>query len=738
MGVAVALPAPALAASPECPNEVRRAESNINPATGHPYSTELADCRAYELVSSEKNDHDAMLSPLITRYHGAFESFGLVAEIGGRLLWETPAAWPYGEPSNGAVDVRQSARASGDWVQATVAPPGVDGSAGFGLAAASSDLSTVVLRGQPFEEVSGEPIYSLLESGPGGCCASVASGLATNEKPYAHISRDGSHVFMQTRARALEDQTHPEAEPPHEEGSSQLYEWTASGGLRLSGVDNEGKPTSACGAALAGGIVSYAPDVSRDGSRVFFDSPDPGIEGNPPESCRRGPIVERSPRYVSDLYLRENSSSTVEISKPPVGVADYGASFVGATPDGSKAFFVSESALTPDKTGTGADLYEYDVGSDLLRRLSVGAEEADLTALGEPLDNAAIASADGSHIYFTALGRLVPGAGRTTVENSAGRTANVYLYARGRVTFIATVERAEAAHNYGEGRAVGTPLGASHAAVTPDGSVLVFDSNSRLSAYDNEGHPELYRYDEASSTIACVSCSPAGLAPNGVGPTVFRTSFQGDPLGAAEQFGGLSEDGSTVFFASVDRLLPAALNAAEPDAENPLYDVYEWHDRVLSLISTGTSGSSDFLLGASPSGSDVFFLTGEQLVSQDGDGAYDIYDARVGGGFATPAFPAPCTSPDTCRSMIATPATPVAPASIGFSGPGNTAVVAESQAPAPPRAAKRLTRAQKLARALKACMRKPKRRQAACRARALRAYGARSRLTNATTRRGPR
>ncbi len=742
MGVAVALPPPALAASPECPNEVRRAESNINPATGHPYSTELADCRAYELVSSEKNDHDAMLSPLITRYHSAFGGFGLVAGRGGRLLWEAPAAWPYGEPSNGAIDVRQSVLSERAWTQSTVAPPGVNGSAGFGIAAASTDLSTILLRTAPFAEAAGE---GLLESGPSGCCLTVASGLTsrfnTNSgKPFAHISSDGSHVFMQTQAPALEEQEHPEAEPPHEEGSSQLYEWTASRGLRLAGVDSEGNPTSPCGAALAGGRVSYVPDVSSDGSRVFFASPDPGMEGggSPPRNCRRGPIVEGSPRYVSDLYLRENSSSTVEISKPPAGAADYGASFVGETPDGSKAFFVSQTALTPDKAGTGADLYEYDSETGVVSRLSVGAEEADLTAFGESLGNAAIASADSSHVYFTALGRLVPGAGRTSGENSSARTANLYLYTRGRVTFIATVEHAEAARDAGEGGAGGTPLRASHAAVTPDGSVLVFDSNSRLAAYDNEGHPELYRYDEAAGTIACVSCSPAGLPPNGAIPTVFRTSFQAEPLAAAEQFGGLSEDGSTVFFASVDRLLPAALNAAEPDSENPLYDVYEWHDRVLSLISTGTSGSSDFLLGASPSGSDAFFLTGEQLASQDGDNAYDIYDARVGGGFATPAVPAPCTSPDTCRSMIATPATPVAPASIGFSGPGNTAVVAESQAPAPPRATKQLTRAQKLARALKACKRKPKRRRAACRARALRAHGARSRPTNATKRRGPR
>jgi hypothetical protein len=736
VGAALALPSPAVASSPECPNEPRRAESNIDPSTGHPYSTELPDCRAYELVSNEKDDHDAMLSPLITNHHSGFGGFGLVADIGERLTWEAPGAWPYGEPSNGVKDVRQSVLNERAWTQSSVAPPGINGTRAFEIAAASSDLSFVVLRARPFEEAAGE---GLLESGPGGCCATIASGLAAPNgrdigKPFAHISPDGHHVFFQTQAPALEEEEHPEAEPPHEEGSQQLYEWTASGGLRLAGVETDGEPTSPCGAALAGGIVSYASDVSSNGSRVFFASPDPGMEASstPPTNCRRGPVVEGRPRYVSDLYLRQNGSSTVEISKPPAGAADYGASFVGETPDGSKAFFVSETALTPDKAGNGADLYEYDSETGVLRRLSVGTEEADLTAFGERLGQAAIVSADGSHVYFTALGRLVPGAGRTLAENSGARTANLYLFARGRVTFIATVEHAEVKEDAGELGALGTPLRASHAAVTPDGSVLVFDSNSRLTAYDNEGRPELYRYDEAAATISCVSCSPTGLRPNGGNPTVFRTSFEEEPLAAAEQFGGLSEDGSTIFFASVDRLLPAALNAAEPDAENPVYDVYEWRDGVLSLISTGTSASSDFLIGASPSGSDVFFLTGEQLVSQDGDSAYDIYDARAGGGFAAPATPAPCTSADTCRAMIATPPVAVAPASIGFSGPGNAAAVAEGPAPSAGGASNPLTRAQKLARALRECARVPKRKRAACRRRAAKRYGPGSRGAAAT------
>ena len=37
-------------------------------------------------------------------------------------------------------------------------------------------------------------------------------------------------------------------------------------------------------------------------------------------------------------------------------------------------------------------------------------------------------------------------------------------------------------------------------------------------------------------------------------------------------------------------------------------------------------------MNASSSGRDAFFLTREQLVKADGDGSYDMYDARVDGG----------------------------------------------------------------------------------------------------------
>jgi hypothetical protein len=693
MGVAIALPPPALAASPECPNEATRAASNVDPATGRPYSTELPDCRAYELVTREKNDYDALASFSVS-------SYALGAGDGGSLVWDAPYAGPYGQPSNGTGDVHRAVREASAcvasqatcWPLSTLAPSEVAGGEYFTLAGASSDLSTVLLRSVASDVVGLEAPEGLSEAGPAGCCTTIAADMPADSKPVAHVSGDGSHVFFQTHARLVSEDTHgPVNGITEQPEGNQVYEWTRAGGLRLAGVDSEGAATSACGATLASSGLSRS-DVSRNGARVVFLSPDPGIRSAPSE-CRLGPIVEGRTQYVSDLYVRENGSTTVDVSGPPVGVADYGAEFVGATPDGSTVFFVSASALTPDKAHSGpgySDLYEYDVETGVLRRLSVGQEEADLTGFNGSPSSSAIVSSDGSHVYFTALGQLVPGAGRSRRTNeedceghgpgSATCTANLYLYTSGRVSFIANLEPGTFAGLYGAYHAgePSPPLGVNQAAVTPDGTDLVFETNSNVTTYNSDGHGELYRFDAPSATISCVSCSPAGVRAEGLSylhaspPSQVAAEFAGAPV---EQLGGLSRDGSTVFFAATDRLLSAAINA-DPAAENPIIDVYEWHDGVLSLISTGASASPDTLLGASPDGSNVFFATASQLVAQDGDHAIDIYDARVGGGFgAPPAPPTPCTAAETCRSMAATPPAPVAPASMAFTGPGDSIVL---------------------------------------------------------------
>jgi hypothetical protein len=114
----------------------------------------------------------------------------------------------------------------------------------------------------------------------------------------------------------------------------------------------------------------------------------------------------------------------------------------------------------------------------------------------------------------------------------------------------------------------------------------------------------------------------------------------------------------------------------------------------------------------------VFFVTVESLVSQDTDSAPDIYDARLGEGFTQPsAERRPCEG-DACQGALTNPAPLLVPGSVSQAPGGN---FASAQPVVKPK--KKLTRAQQLANALKACAKKPKSKRAACRRAAQKKYG---------------
>jgi hypothetical protein len=152
---------------------------------------------------------------------------------------------------------------------------------------------------------------------------------------------------------------------------------------------------------------------------------------------------------------------------------------------------------------------------------------------------------------------------------------------------------------------------------------------------------------------------------------------------------------------------------------NGKIDVYGYENGHVYLISSGTSDEDSGFLDASADGSDVFFSTFSRLVGQDIDESRDIYDARVGGGFPfTP--PRELCSGEACKAPAAVASPGPAPVSGGAAGAGNLAPVPASPGKVAPRT---VTRAQRLAAALKACARKPRRKRASCRARARKLYG---------------
>jgi len=160
----------------------------------------------------------------------------------------------------------------------------------------------------------------------------------------------------------------------------------------------------------------------------------------------------------------------------------------------------------------------------------------------------------------------------------------------------------------------------------------------------------------------------------------------------------------------------------------------------VALISSGESAQESGFFEASESGSDVFFLTTSRLAPQDVDNGYDIYDAQECTA-AVPCLPLPASPPPPCDTEASCkPAPSPQPQTFGpsgsatFSGPGNPAPAAAASPP--PRRTE--TRAQKLARALKACHKhKSRSTRLRCEKAAHKSYGAKKSARRAGNDRRP-
>jgi hypothetical protein len=266
----------------------------------------------------------------------------------------------------------------------------------------------------------------------------------------------------------------------------------------------------------------------------------------------------------------------------------------------------------------------------------------------------------------------------------------------------------------------------------------------------------------------CASCDPTGARPVGVeeyklepnhgglvgGP---RATWEIHALVAANVPGwtanasGVTQEKERYqprYLSDSGRLFFNTVNALVPQDVNGTQDVYEYDPLGLegsegksvceasspafsaasggcvSLISSGSSNQESAFMDASESGDDVFFLTSAKLSPLDVDTSRDIYDAHV----CTTAEPCitfpnvqspPCTTEASCKAAP-TPQPSIfgSPSSQTFQGLGNPAAVAAVKAKAKP-----LTRAQKLAAALKVCKRKPKKQRAGCEKTAHKRYG---------------
>jgi hypothetical protein len=730
---------------------------NAQAHTEQPYGQALPDCRAYEMVSPLDKSSSNVL---------AVDSRASVS--GEALTYISPGS--FSEPKGTELESRYLSHREPEhdrWSTENITPPHtlintrVD--TPFGGLFFTPSLSAGVVESAlqplaPGEEagyfnldvadlatspISYQTITDLNEKTAGEKPYEEAGGRG---EPPAGVSTDLSHVVFKSSR------------------SGHIYEWAdgklsqvdiSPAGTQFQYKDEVGAPGS--GFAFDGDTWHA---VSETGLHVFFT----GGEYDPygPEGqvyVRENPEQPQSPQEKGKCTV-SSEACTVEVSTSQRSVPDpnnydpevggpYPAYYRDANAAGTRVFFTSRAELTNDantKEDQVANFYEYNLETGALSDLTAdNAEGAAVLGLVTAGENA---GEENSYVYFVANGVLAsnenanketaqPGNCKEEQEEqlTGEHTCNLYVahYGGGKweTKFIATLAGGinRGSDVYGDendwvGFEGGTQAadngpGRHTVRVTPDGATLAFESERRLTGYDNEpvepgagspqgrctetgakleaGNPpapcrEVYLYNvETGShppTLVCASCDPSGERPVGPAEELASGAFKGIVDQETDAFyrpRNLSEDGKRLFFQSLDALVPQDSNGK--------LDVYEWEAQgegsctqaagCVLPISDVAGDYESLFMDASPSGEDVFIGTADQLVPSDTDTRVDVYDVKVGGGFPTPPAPPMCNNGDSCKSPVSPqPSVFGAPASATFSGPGNPAPYV---APPPPK-----------------------------------------------------
>lgn len=505
-----------------------------------------------------------------------------------------------------------------------------------------------------------------------GAVTSVRGGVVGREVTVNAISADGRRIFFTT----------PDPRP----GSS-----SCAGILDPTGPDTD------CPAQLF--VRSY----DADGEATVRWLSKPEALGGPGEEL---PAVADAP--------------------PIAAFGATGAYFEGASRDGRRVFFRTDAPLSTADSGTDWDLYRYELPADPgddptgpnaggLTRITAG-PGGDHPGTSDASDGqggtAARYISDSGRRAYVATRGVIPGADNTAPDGSAATNAatgtasttatrNLYLYdeaksAPDRWKFIALLpfepagsdsdSRLDGCASAGHG--AGSKLSFSSGIVrfggsgcvqgTPNGEAITFMTSARLTPDDTDDAGDLYLYDAGRDDLTRVSAPPPGEDPYLCdGETGERCNADlgfvaGGKIGPVGTSGGRHQNVSvdaegevSVFFESRLRLVPQ-------DTNGDHYDVYEWKAGHLRLVSPGDSADHSWYSGNSRDGRDAFIFTSKRISPREIDAAdYDIYDARVGGGFPQPPPPVLCDVLGGACQGEAPPPPASATGSATFVGPGN-------------------------------------------------------------------
>lgn len=436
---------------------------------------------------------------------------------------------------------------------------------------------------------------------------------------YAGSSADGSKAFFTTAAKLVPGDT--------DNGFVDVYErlYDATPGI-------ETYVTHEISTGPTGGNDSHDVSfdaVSTDGTKIFFSTAES--------------LVAEDKDKSSDVYERNTvTGETILVSGGSPSCAACGnrevpASFVGATPSGSRVFISTDEQLTEADGDEATDIYARDP-SAAGPTLATPGGAAPVTFQG--------ASTDGTKVIFESTDKLAAGDGDSETD----------IYER---DLSAETTKLVSTAGTCPAPLIAEECAPIYRAAAPDGSHIFFETRAQLVGADQDSFQDVYEWSSSSGTPSLVSTSGQGEKGEGEfnavyagsaaeGGTVFfetSESLSSEDLDEASDvyerasgstslvtpgnadlsaiFDKVSADGTTILFSTREVL-------GGGDSGEKL-DVYERSGATTTLVTPGSPEFDASFLGASSDASVVYYGTQQKVVSADLDSNLDIY-VRSGGG----------------------------------------------------------------------------------------------------------
>jgi hypothetical protein len=433
-----------------------------------------------------------------------------------------------------------------------------------------------------------------------------------------------------------------------------------------------------------------------DGSVVtrWVSKAQDGLLGEQQASLTGSVRFEGASKDGNRVYFRTNSPLTVD-DPNGAGAPTPGGVKTGTPNTNSWDLYVFELADGADPTGSGAVLTRVSAGPD-----SHGDCNSPRPSIASGRDSDEVGglrfvSDDGTRAYFTCQAPL-PGVpppadgARVTAPGgtpTAADAVNLYLFDANRPQpqrwrFVGRLPRATGnalATCASTGTAFHSPFNAQngyHPSISEntvgsncvrgssDGLFVTLFTPGQLTLDDPPGGPvaDIYGYDAESDELVRITAPQGGEEASYTcltdDPTTsidesLRYACRGDGgIDAHIGAGGMKAPGSPGFLGVTVDPLTAGERVAFFESRSRLvaedlddgYDVYEWRDGRLSLITSGAGDSKHaFYKGNDRTGRNVYVATQDRLSWQDSDAVVDVYSARVGGGIPEPVSSPVCT-----------------------------------------------------------------------------------------------